>query len=507
MKKRILWIDDEVDNLGSLIFFLKNVGYEVDAVPSGIDGLNKLISQKYDMILLDQMMPGMDGLSVLEEIRKRDPFIPVVMFTKMESEDMMDAAYSFSVNNFLIKPVKPQQLLAVCKGILEKDTIEKNSIPKNYTNFARTLQMEFTEDISPYRWIEIYTEFTLWKLRIESKNRELISLYSSLLEEMDSAFFRTVKDNYRDWINDSDFIMSYNIVENVVFEIMNNKPVFFILIDCLRFDQYLSIEKILKGNIVKRDMYFSILPTATPYARNSIFSGMMPYDISKKYPDLWDMEDEISQNRYEDRFWISLMSKKVHEGKISYYKIHSESEFGEWFSSWKSKQPIYAEALVINHLDTLIHHRSKEESLQNLIPTENAISSITGSWAENSYLVPTIETALKKGYFVFLTTDHGSIMVNKPSIVKGGKEVSWNLRYKFGQTLKCNSRDALLIEDPSLYGLPVRKSGERWCVAWDSIFFVYPTNPSLYTKQYKNTFQHGGITTGEMIIPYAVIDT
>ncbi len=505
--KKILWIDDEIDSLGSLIYFLKDSGYDVKGISNGHDALNILENEKFDLVLLDQMMPGMDGLTVLENIRKKDPFIPVVMFTKVEDEEMINEAYGFRVDAFIIKPVKPKQLLAVCKGFLNKKEIEHDAIPRNYSRFIRDLQMFIGDkNISSKDWQDIYIEFILWRMRIQNISPEILDLSESFRKDMNISFFKYVKENYRNWINDSEFIMSHNIVEKKVFPLLDEKPIFFILIDCLRLDQYFYIEKKMADMVKERNVYYAILPTATPYARNAIFSGMKPLEISKKFPDLWDMEDEISQNRYEKRFWSTLLSKKVREEKTAYYKVHSEEEFGIWYREWKKKTPLYVEALVINHLDLLIHHRSKEESLKNLIPDEYSIASITGAWADSSFLIPTIETALSKGYRVFLTTDHGSIMVNKPVIVKGGKEVSWNLRYKFGQSLKCPNKGSLFISSADEYGLPVRREGERWCIAGEDIFYIYPSNPNLYTKQYSKTFQHGGITTEEMIIPYAIID-
>ena len=513
-KGKLLWVDDEIELLKSHIIFLSEKGYEVDTVTNGEDALSEIKRKNYDLIFLDEMMPGLGGLETLARIKEINPNVPVVMITKSEEESLMNDAIGSQITDYLIKPILPSQVLLVCKKILESKQISGEYVAKDYlSDFNKISQSLLT--VSDYQdWVDIYLKLVNWDLEFD--NHPDLGLRQSLNDqrkECNAEFGKFVEKNYLQWINSpEDYnspVMSPQVLDKYVIpEIVSAKgPVFLFILDCLRLDQWLVMEKHLMNMFeIQKDYYISILPTATPYARNAIFSGMFPSEIQSEYPELWQggSDDERSQNKFEKEFLARHLEKRKVRLKtdLKYMKI-IDPEVGKGFQqNIRSHSRTHFMAVVVNTLDMIAHGRSDSDILKEIAPDEPAYRSLTDSWFKHSSLLGMFKIVSEmKNAKVIITTDHGSIRSLRGAKVLGDKEASKSLRFKFGRNLKVDDKHAMFIRNPEEYKLPTRGAAIGYIIAKEDFFFVYPTEYHKYLSIYKDTFQHGGISMEEMILP------
>ncbi|GMU85288.1 MAG: transcriptional regulator [Ignavibacteriales bacterium] len=520
MKKNILWVDDEIELLRSHIILLTEKGFNVSTVTNGIDAIASIKNSKPDLMFLDEMMPGMGGLEVLSRVKEDYPDIPVVMVTKNEEEGIMNEAIGSKIADYLTKPVNPSQVFLVCKKILDSRKIESEYVQKDYLQDFNQINMLLTERLNHDDWIDIYTKLTNWELELDKFSE--IGLHQSLAEqkkECNKEFSKFVEKNFTKWVNtlstdDRPYLTPDIIPEYVLKHVKESaSPVFLFVIDCLRLDQWMIMEKHLNQFFeIKKDYYYSILPTATSYARNSLFAGLYPSEIEKYYPDLWkgSDEDEKSMNKFEKDFLQLLLDRKRIKlrSDLKYIKI-IDPEVGRNFEqnilSYKNS---HFTAIVVNFLDMMVHGRSDSELLKEIAPDEPAYRSLTESWFIHSSLFATFKAISRiKGAKIVITTDHGSIRVLRGAKVLGDKETSSNLRFKYGRNLKVDEKNSIFIKDPAEYKLPRRGVTINYIIAKEDYYFVYPTDYHRYLSYYKDTFQHGGISMEEMLLPVISMDS
>lgn len=519
-KSKILWVDDEIELLRSHIFFLTEKGYEVETVTNGDDAISEVKENMYDLIFLDEMMAGKGGLQTLSEIKEVRPNIPVVMITKSEEESLMHDAIGGKISDYLIKPVHPSQVLMVCKKILEGKKISGEYVAKDYlqdfNEISRIVMMGPTYE----EWIDIYLKLVNWELELDIHPE--VGLRQTLIDqkrECNQEFSKFVEKKYLKWINsDKPDVppLTTGITEKYVLSSLkeDNKKVFYFVLDCLRLDQWFVMEKHLIDIFnIEKEYYLSILPTATPYARNSLFSGLYPAEIEKYYPSLWQSttdDDEKSCNKFEKELLQLLIERKkikLHN-ELKYIKI-IDPEVGRNFEqNILSFQNNHLTAVVVNFLDMIAHGRSDSDLLKEIAPDEPAYRSLTNSWFLHSSLLSTFRSIAKiKNAKIIITTDHGSIRTLRGAKVLGDREASTNLRFKFGRNLKVDDKHAIYITNPAEYKLPKRGLTINYIIAKEDYYFVYPTEYHKYLSYYKDTFQHGGISMEEMILPVITMES
>jgi CheY-like chemotaxis protein len=518
-KKKVLWVDDEIDLLRSHIIFLSEKGYEVDTAMNGADAVSAVKEKPYDLIFLDEMMAGMGGLETLGQIKDINQNIPVVMITKSEEEALMNEAIGGKISDYLTKPVNPSQVLLVCKKILEGKKISGQYAAKDYLQDFNQISMALTSNMDFAEWIDIYRKIVNWDVELDLHSE--IGLRQTLNDQKKEAnkeFSKFVEKSYKHWIDtigDMDTpVLTPEITEKYVFNHLKNDDVsvFYFVIDCLRLDQWLVMEKHLLDSFnIEKDFYYAILPTATPYARNSLFSGLFPSEIEKYYPDLWSGsdDDENSMNKYEKELLQLLLDRKKIKlrNDLKYIKI-IDPEVGRNFEqnilSYKNN---HFTAVVVNFLDMIAHGRSDSDILKEIAPDEPAYRSLTNSWFTHSSLLGTFRALAKMGNVrIVVTTDHGSIRSLRGAKVLGDREASTNLRFKYGRNLKVDEKHAIYIKNAIEYKLPKRGVTVNYIIAKEDYYFVYPTDYHKYLTYYKDTFQHGGISLEEMILPVITME-
>jgi DNA-binding response OmpR family regulator len=517
--KRILWVDDEIELLRSHIIFLSEKGYEVDTVTNGEDAVASVKEKPYDLIFLDEMMAGMGGLETLGEIKEVNSGIPVVMVTKSEEETLMNDAIGGKINDYLTKPVNPSQILLVCKKLLEGRKISGQYAAKDYLNDFNEISRQLLMNPDYDEWIEIYLKLTGWDVELDTHPEiDLRQTLNDQKKEANKEFSKFVEKNYKDWIalkqDEYRPKLTPEIAENFLFDILrkDNKTLFFFVLDCLRMDQWLVMEKHLSEFFkIDKDYYYSILPTATPYARNSLFSGLFPSEIEKYYPQLWQSgsDDENSMNKYEKELLQLLLDRRKIKlrNDLKYIKI-IDPEVGKNFeNNILSYKNTHFTAVVVNFLDMIAHGRSDSDILKEIAPDESAYRSLTNSWFIHSSLFSTFKSIAKMDNVrIVVTTDHGSIRSLRGAKVLGDREASTNLRFKYGRNLKVDDKHALFIKNSEEYKLPKRGVTINYIIAKEDYYFVYPTDYHKYLTYYKDTFQHGGISMEEMILPVITME-
>ncbi|NOZ62238.1 MAG: PglZ domain-containing protein [Calditrichaeota bacterium] len=508
IKKKILWIDDEIELLKPHILFLEQRGYEITPVPNAEDGISLIRSNYFDLILLDEMLHGMDGLTALSEIKDINPSLPVIMITKSEKESLMEEAIGSRIDDYLTKPVNPSQILLTCKKILDRKKIEREKLSREYAQEFQQIAARLMTPMSASEWIDVYLKMTEWELELD--HYPGLGLRQTLLSqkrECNASFGRFIEKKYAQWVNSDDRpVMSMDIVEKFVLpELDEGKNVVFIIMDNLRFDQWLAIEPLLYPYYqVRRNYYFAILPTATPYSRNAIFSGLTPLEMSEKFPQLWHEgeENETSLNRFERQF-LSIQLKRygIGEKQIKYVKIIESKESRTLLKNINSLAKSRVLAIVLNFIDFLAHSRSDSAVLKEIAPDEAAFRSLTRSWFEHSLFLKMLTKLADQGNSIIITSDHGSIRSLRGAKVIGDKETSTNLRYKYGRSLKCDPKFAVNVKHPKDFQLPQVGINTNFLIAREDFYFVYPTDYHHYLNYYNDTFQHGGISMEEMILP------
>jgi CheY-like chemotaxis protein len=515
MNKNILWVDDEIAQLAPHKIFLEDKGYRVDGVSSGEEAIELIKRGEYDLVLLDEMMPGMDGLTTLEEIRKIDKRVPIVMITKSEEETLMEDAIGKEISDYLVKPVHPVQILSTLKKIFDATRILGQQLTRDYTTEYREMAMRPSINMPFEEWLEIAYWLAEWDVIFDNHPElGLYGMHREFRQECNSEFSRFVLSKYVDWVNSDRRNrprMSVDIAsERMVPHLKNGKKVFFIVIDCMRLDQWLAVENMLSQyfNIIT-EPYYSILPTATPYCRNAVFSGLFPRELSKRYPDLWiDPDDEsASRNRYEHQLLDKLIAQEGVKlpGDTKYIKILDPEEGESLVQKLKSYLSAPMSSVVVNFLDILTHSRSASDVLQEISPDESGYRSVMKTWFAHSSLFKALLSLADEDVAIVITTDHGSTIGRRGVKAFGKKDTSTNLRYKHGDNINCDEKGGFLIRNPSEWHLPNFTRTTNFLVATEDYYFVYPTNFSQYEKKYRNSFLHGGISIEEMIVPVATL--
>ena len=514
-KGKILWVDDEIDLLRSHIIFLEDKGYKITPVTNADDAIALIAKESFDMVLLDEMLHGKDGLTALGEMKEMFPFLPVVMVTKNEEESLMEDALGGKIDDYLTKPVNPSQILLICKKILESKKIAGERISREYIAQFNEISNALFKPPTWQDWIKIYTKLCDWE--IETDQHRGIGLKQSLSDqerECNVQFAKFIEKNYPEWINNKEDspILSVDLVRKYVVPLLQeSKNVVFLVIDNLRLDQWLTIEPLLYPYFkIQRETYFSILPTATPYSRNAIFSGLFPSEIEARYPEIWSQgeDDDLSRNRFEHQLLdyqladIGLQLKP----DSKYVKILDVSEAKHVVRKISSYSNIPLVAIVVNFVDILAHSRSDSEVIREIIPDEAAYRSLTKAWFEHSYIYQILKKLSQRGSTVVITSDHGSVRGMHGAKVIGDRKTSTNLRYKFGKSLKVDPKHAIIVKVPSSYKLPSRGINSNYLIAKEDYYFVYPTNYHHYLNYYRDSFQHGGASLEEMILPIITME-
>jgi len=518
-KKKLLWVDDEIDLLRSHIIFLSEKGYEVDTAMNGSDAIEAVKEKAYDLIFLDEMMAGMGGLETLAQIKDINQNIPVVMITKSEEETLMNDAIGGRISDYLTKPVNPSQVLLVCKKILEGKKISGQYAAKDYLQDFNEISRALSTNPDFAEWIDIYLKLVNWEVELDVHPE--IGLQQTLNDqkrEANKEFSKFVEKSYRGWINTIGDAytptLTTEITEKYVLNHLNNEgaSVFYFVLDCLRMDQWMVMEKHLRDLFkIEKEYYYAILPTSTPYARNALFSGLFPSEIEKYYPDLWSGgdDDENSMNKYEKELLQLLLDRKKIKlrNDLKYIKI-IDPEVGRNFEqnilSYKNN---HFTAVVVNFLDMIAHGRSDSDILKEIAPDEPAYRSLTNSWFTHSSLLGTLKAIAKMDRVkIVITTDHGSIRSLRGAKVLGDREASTNLRFKYGRNLKVDDKHAVYIKNAQEYKLPKRGVTINYIIAKEDYYFVYPTDYHKYLSHYKDTFQHGGISLEEIILPVITME-
>ena len=509
----ILWADDEIDILKPHIIFLEQKGYNVVTAKSGDEALDRFKETIFDLVFLDENMPGYTGLETLVRMKAIKPNIPVVMITKSEEESIMEEAIGSKISDYLIKPVNPNQILLSIKKNIDTKRLVGERTTMNYQQEFRNIGMSLSGSLNKDEWIDIFKKLTFWELEIEKLGEgsveEILSMQKT---EANTQFFRFVKNNYKKWINGEDApLMSHNLVRrNVISHLSNNKPLYLIVIDNLRYDQWKIIEPVVLHDfrVKKEEIYYSILPTATQYARNAIFSGMLPSEMEKRFPGKWkNDEDEGGKNMFEKDFMLDQLQRLGHgDCKLSYSKITNIDYGKKVVNQISNMKHNDLNVIVYNFVDMLSHARTDMKMIKELAEDDSAYRSLTASWFEHSPLRDIMKKIAKQGSKMIVTTDHGTINVKKPSKVIGDRNVNSNLRYKQGRNLKFINEDVLLVDKPSEYHLPQQNVSTKYIFAKEDMYFVYQNNYNQFVQYFKDTFQHGGISLEEMLIPIVTLE-
>ena len=510
----ILWIDDEIELLKPHIIYLEGKGYSITAVNSGNEALEILENTNFDLVFLDENMPGLSGLETLSLMKRMKPNLSVIMITKSEEESIMEEAIGSKISDYLIKPVMPSQILLSIKKNIDTSRLVDEKTTRDYQMEFRNISMSLSSILNKHEWREIYKKLTYWELELEKSGDESVEdILVMQKAEANSQFFKFIKNNYKDWLNgDNSPLLSHNIVRKKVLPLMEgNKPTYLIVIDNLRYDQWKIIEpSIIKDfEVIKDEMYYSILPTATQYSRNAIFAGLLPSEIQKRFGDKWkNDEDEGGKNMFEEDFFVDQLQRLgKRESKHSYTKI-TNIDFGRKvvprIPNMKAND---INVIVYNFVDMLSHARTDMKVIKELADDDAAYRSLTSSWFDHSPLRDIMKQIAKQDANIVITTDHGTINVNKPSKVVGDRSVNSNLRYKQGKNLNYKSSDVFEIKRPEEYFLPKQNVSSKYIFAKEDMYFVYQNNYNQFVNMYKNTYQHGGVSLEEMLIPVVTLKT
>ena len=506
----ILWVDDEIDLLKPHIIFLNQKGYSVKSCQSGMDALDYIQKDHYDIVFLDENMPGLSGLETLNSIKEKDSNLPVVMITKSEEEYIMEEAIGNKIADYLIKPVNPNQILLSLKKNLDHNRLVSEKTTSNYQQDFRKIAMDLAMINTYDEWVDLYQKLIYWELELDQiEDTGMVDILESQKVEANLQFGKFIENNYQDWFNgsvDAPLLSTDLINKKVLPHIRQHKNVLMVVIDNLRFDQWKTIEKHITPFYDKTVelSYFSILPTATQYARNAIFSGLMPSEMEKRHPDLWknDMDDGGKNLHESDFLKAQLKRLGMSNLSFSYHKITNLKSGKKLAENLQSITQNQLNVIVYNFVDMLSHSKTEMEVIKELASNDKAYRSLTESWFKNSPLLDIIKQAQLLGLKLILTTDHGTINVKSPSKVIGDRDTSLNLRYKTGRSLTYQDKDVYAVRDPRSVHLPAMSMSSSFVFAKGDLFLAYPNNYNHYVSYYRNTYQHGGISLEEMIIPY-----
>lgn len=509
-KEHILWADDEIDLLKPHIMFLKNKGYEIETVTNGRDALDSLQANNFNLIILDENMPGISGLETLQQIKLLQPNVPVIMITKSEEENIMNQAIGSEIADYLIKPVNPNQILLSIKKNLHSDALVAQKATSDYQQEFMNISQMINSAATIDDWYNVYSTLVRWELTLSNADSGMDEMLRLQKVEANSAFCKFVKHNYERWLTtDNHPLRSNEIFKTSVFPLLDaGEKVCFVVIDNFRLDQWKTISPLLSDyfNIEHESLYTTILPTATQYARNAIFSGLMPIDIERMFPDLWVDEDEDEgKNLNEGPLISTIINRYRRHDKFSYNKLNDSTAGERLMQNFANLDNYDLNVLVFNFVDILSHARTESKMIRELAYTDEAYRSLTESWFRNSYAFEIFKLIAAKGWKVVLTTDHGTIRVENAIKVIGDRNTNTNLRYKVGKNLSYNPKQVLEIKNPKQLGLPSPNVSSTYIFATNRDFLAYPNNYNHYVQYYNDTFQHGGISMEEMLVPLVTL--
>ena len=503
---QLLWVDDEIEQLKAHIIFLEKKGYEVTTVSNGTDAVDLCQERSFDLVLLDEQMPGLSGLETLQRIKQAAPSTPVVMVTKSEEENIMEQAIGQKIADYLIKPVNPNQILLVLKKNIHRREIETEVTQSRYQQSFQQIAMQIMDCRTWADWVSLYKRLIHWELELSSTDsNSMVDMLRMQKEEANLGFAKFIRKNYLDWMKGQDApLLSHRIFKEKVFPLLNDgQKVFLVVIDNFRYDQWRMLAHEM-GDLfdIDEQLYCSILPTATQYARNAIFSGLMPDQIAKMFPDLWvDEDEEEGKNLNEAPLIQTQLDRYRRHNTFSYHKVNNSQDADKLMQQLGQLGRYDLNVVVFNFIDMLSHARTESKMVRELANSESAYRSITLSWLRHSIIADFFRQLAQTDYRVIVTTDHGSIRCTRPVKIVGDRNTNTNLRYKLGKNLGYDSKDLFVIKDPRLAQLPSPNLSTSYVFASGDSFFAYPNNYNYYVSYYKDTFQHGGISMEEMMIP------
>lgn len=517
--RRILWADDEIDLLKPHIRFLEQKGYAVTAVHSGQDALAALAKEPFDVLLIDEMMPGLGGLETLAELKSRDSTLPVILVTKSEEETLMEEAIGKRITDYLIKPVNPSQVFLACKRVFDAQKLQDSQRAREYVGEMQRWQMLDQRRLDWQGWSDLAVEVSKWDVSLDAAPEAgLQQAHGDFRRGLNADFSRFIEDRYPGWVQaaakgktEGRPLLSTDVVRRAVLpHLKSGRRVVFIVIDCMRLDQWFTLEPLLEDWFdVQREYYCSIVPTATPYSRNAIFSGLLPAEMQRRHPDLWQENsgDERTRNRYE-RQLLDFQLERLGATPATppkYLKIYDVDEAHATRRQINSFSGVPLVSMVFNFLDILAHGRSESEILQELAPDEAAFRAVMKAWFTHSPLYEIFQALASQDCAVVVTTDHGSVLGRRSALVYGNRDTSTNLRYKFGLNLNTDPKQAIIVRKPGEYLLPDDGVNKNYVLAREDYYFVYPTKFHEYERQYHGSFQHGGVSVEEMILPLVTL--
>lgn len=509
---KILWVDDEIDLLKPHILFLEKKGYNVTKCNSGSEAIDILDDTNFDIVFLDENMPGLTGLETLNEIKEKKDNLPVVMITKSEEEYIMEEAIGNKIADYLIKPVNPNQILLSLKKNLDHSRLISEKTTSNYQQEFRKIAMDLAMVNSYEDWVNLYQKLIYWEIQLEAiEDVGMFEILESQKNEANTQFGKFIDKNYTNWFKPHTDapVMSHTLFKDKIApELSKEQPTLLVVVDNLRYDQWKVFEPIINNYYKKEkeEAFYSILPTATQYARNAIFSGIMPSDMEKLFPEYWKNDtDDGGKNLYEAEFLESQMKRLgLNHLKYEYHKITNLKSGKKLADNFRSLKENDLTVVVYNFVDMLSHSKTEMEVVKELASNDKAYRSLTLSWFKNSPLLEMIHQAQALGFKLILTTDHGTINVKNPSKVIGDRDTSLNLRYKTGRSLTYDTKDVFVLKNPNEAHLPTITMSSSYIFAKSDLFFAYPNNYNHYVNYYRNTYQHGGVSLEEMIIPFVI---
>lgn len=512
---KILWVDDEIDLLKPQLFFLEKKSYVVATVSNGYDALDYLNEHNdVDVIFLDESMPGITGLETLEKIKEINSNIPVVMITKNEAENLMEEAIGSQIDDYLIKPVNPNQILMTLKKLIDNKRLVNEKTSIGYQQAFRSISMDMNSGLDYKGWIDIYKRIISWELKMENNDDDSIfEILNMQKTEANREFSKFIEKNYLDWVSNQEEekpVMSNNLLNNYFFPRYDaEKSCVFLLLDNLRLDQWLTIEPIISElyRVESEETFYSILPTTTQYSRNAIFAGMTPLEIYKNFPDKWVFDHEDNGKNLNEEFFFKKQVDRIirQDKKVAYHKITNIASAKQLSDQALNFLNNDITVVVWNFIDMLSHARTEMEVLKELANDDKGYRSLVRSWFINSPLWMMLQKLASKDIQLFITTDHGTVKVNQPTKVLADRDTTSNLRYKVGKKLKYNEQASFAITQPDSYGLPQPNLSSTFIFAKENYFYLYPNNYNYYNKLYKDSFQHGGISMEEIICPFVML--
>ena len=505
----LLWVDDEIEQLRAHLLFLEKKGYEVVTVSNGTDAIDQCQERSFDLVLLDEQMPGLSGLGTLQRIKQLQPALPVVMVTKSEEENIMEQAIGQQIADYLIKPVNPNQILLTLKKNIHRREIVTEVTQSQYQQSFQQIAMQIMDCQTWQDWTEVYRRLVHWELQLSSTDSSMTEMLQMQKEEANLGFAKFVKKNYMSWVDGKDApLMSHRVFKERLFPLLNAKQkVFLVVLDNFRYDQWRMLAQELGDQFdIDEDLYCSILPTATQYARNAIFSGLMPDQIARMFPDLWvDEDEEEGKNLNEAPLIQTQIERYRRHDTFSYNKVNNSQDADRLMQQLNQLKNNDLNVVVFNFIDMLSHARTESRMVRELANNESAYRSITLSWFRHSVIADFFRLLAQTDYKVIVTTDHGSIRCTRPVKIVGDRNTNTNLRYKLGKNLSYNDKDVYVIREPQKAQLPSPNLSTSYVFATGDAFFAYPNNYNYYVSYYRDTFQHGGISMEEMIIPIGTL--